>query len=220
MIRRHVTQHGSTTEGDALDALGRQDEVLRSLFDEWDATGPGQSETDPVTAAWDHGTVGKLVLEHGVVRLAAQQDVAAALRGVGQDDLAGELDGHHDEARELLARIADLSKGVQPINLRFTPEFAASVDRLCELWRAELSGAAADTARIASALGPGRSQLQSAHYLRKHSPTHPSPKSGGLSSLSIVSRLRTTIDRVRGWPWAESDVADAKLAERFDREDG
>lgn len=221
MIRRHVTQHGTTTRGDALDVLGHEDGLLRSLFAEWDATAPGQAGEDGVTAAWDHGTVGKLLLEHGVVRLAALDDVVAALRRAGHDELADHAAAHVDESRHLLARISELSKGVQPINMRFTPDFAPTVERLGELWKADLSSRpGADLGRIADALGAERASLHDARWVRRHAPTHPLQHPGRLSGGPAAARLRTIFDRIRGWPWAESDVADTKLAERYDREAG
>lgn len=82
---RHVTQHGSSPDGDALDLWEAQDKLLLQLFDQWDS---------PSISQWDHGTIGKLLLEHAAVREGAVEAVAAALGRLGDDD---------GTARDLLA---------------------------------------------------------------------------------------------------------------------
>ena len=38
-----------------------------------------------VTAKWDHGTIGKLLLEHAAVRLAAGEDIVRGSAEIGSD---------------------------------------------------------------------------------------------------------------------------------------
>ena len=76
----HFTQHGTRTSGDALDVFVEETDLLRQLFAKWNTTSPNRSMGGAaVTAKWDHGTIGKLLLEHAAVRLAAAEDIARVL---------------------------------------------------------------------------------------------------------------------------------------------
>ncbi len=80
MKRPHFTQHGTRTSGDALDVFVEETALLRQLFAKWNTTTPDRTMGGgAVTAKWDHGTVGKLLLEHAAVRLAAGEDIARVL---------------------------------------------------------------------------------------------------------------------------------------------
>ena len=81
----HFTQHGTPTNGDALNLFIEESEVLRQLFAKWNTTTPNRTMGEgAVTAKWDHGTVGKLLLEHAAVRLAMSEDIARVLGEVGR----------------------------------------------------------------------------------------------------------------------------------------
>ena len=219
--RRHVTSHGSSPKGDSLDLLGEQDDLLRALFFEWDRVDPtGEPPARAVPDAWDRGTVGKLLLEHGAVRRAAKADIARVLRHTDRDDLAGLLDGHAVAARTLLDRLDERSRGVQPIAVSADPSFIEAIERLRRLWAAELrSESDYSLERIAAALGGQRTQLRSAKFIAKHAPTHPASQRRWYHQIPGFIRVHAAYDRMRGFPWAESGpLSDTKLAERFDRD--
>lgn len=219
--RRHVTAHGSSKRGDSLDLLRDQDDLVRALFATWDRVDPVGEPTDrAVPDAWDRGTVGKLLLEHGAVRRAAKADIARVLRQTGRPDLADLLDGHAVAARTLLDRLDEHSRGVQPIAMSADASFVDAVDRLRRLWAGELrSETDYNLEEVAAVLGGHRAKLRSARFVTKHAPTHPAPQRRWYHRIRILVRLHAGYDRMRGLPWAESGpLSDTKLAERFDRD--
>lgn len=215
--RRHVTQHSTLRRGDALDVLDEQSQLLRSLFHEWSNTGAGQTgdSEEAVPSNWDRGTIGKLVLEHAAVWLAARDDIIRVLQDTGGDAMAGRIEESSKGARPLIDRLHDASAGVQPMALAVSPGF----EELMEEFRTTIGGVLAEETDLAlqidRALGDNRGRLRSGKFLRKHAPTHPRP---GLDRFRVLARLHTLYDRVRGMPWAESyPQANTKLAERYHR---
>ena len=78
----HFTQHGTRTTGDALDLFVEETSLLRELFAKWHTTTPEPTMGEKVvTAKWDHGTIGKLLLEHAAVRLAAGEEIVPRSAG-------------------------------------------------------------------------------------------------------------------------------------------
>ena len=106
-------------------------------------------------AKWDHGTIGKLILEHGAVRLAAAEDIARVLQAVDTRGVARQLEQEDDAVRPVLDRIYDSGRGVQPISLGLSLDFTAAVDELGELLGPALSsaGEVASGLSLASDLG-------------------------------------------------------------------
>ena len=136
----HFTQHGSRKTGDALDLFGDETTLLEDLCNAWEATTPDRSMGDKVvTAKWDHGTVGKLLLEHTAVRLAASEDVARVLSEEGRDIVATLLTDENEAVRPLLDHMYDSARGVQPISVAITPSFVEPADALLGLLRPSLS---------------------------------------------------------------------------------
>ena len=120
----HFTQHGSRTTGDALDLFADETVLLQKLSVNWSSTTPDPSMGEKVvTAKWDHGTIGKLVLEHTAVRLAASEDVARVLAEEGRDAVATLLTVENQAVRPLLDQMYDSARGVQPIYVATTSEF-------------------------------------------------------------------------------------------------
>jgi hypothetical protein len=218
--RTHFTQHGSRTTGDALDVLGDEVDLLRELFDAWEATTPsGVPGGEVVPAKWDHGTIGKLLLEHAAVYLAASRDVAGALAGAGRQAEAAAIGSRLDALRPVIDRMDDASHGVQPMSLAITPAFIEATRDLGELLHDELHAepGAEAAARLAGLLGTGRSSLHDARFVRKHAPSHPGPPRW-YDRFPLLVRVKAGFDRLRGFPWGESGLGDAKLAEHYDRE--
>ena len=217
----HLTQHGTRQSGDALDVFIDETELLDELFDKWKATTPDRSVGDEVVSAkWDHGTVGKLLLEHAAVRLAASEELARVLSAEGKDALASLLRDENMALRPLLDQMYDAARGVQPISVAITPEFIGPVESLFDLIGPALGPKQSSRLKgiLATALGLERRRLRSATYIRKHAPAHPGPPGRWYDRVPFLVRLRAGEDRLRGFPWGESSLADRKLARRYDRE--
>lgn len=217
----HLTQHGTRTSGDALDLFVEETALLRQLFAKWNTTTPERTMGgEAVPAKWDHGTIGKLLLEHAAVRLAAGEDIARVMGELGRGGEASPLEETNHRLRPILDQMYDTSRGVQPISVAITPGFIEAVDQLQEVLRPELGGASERQARsrLTDALGPERTRLRSAKFIRKHAPAHPGPEGRWYDRVPALLRLHAAEDRLRGFPWGESSLGDQKLAEHYDRE--
>lgn len=216
----HYTEHGARQEGDSLDLMREESDLLQRLFVKWAKTTPeGKDRGAAVTAKWDHGTVGKLLLEHSAVWLAAALDVARVLDAVGAADTASAIRRRTETVRPHIGRMAERSHGVQPINLAIAPEFTGAVEALHEHFSMEIATdeGVVPLQRLEIQLGNHRGNLRGAKYIRKHAPVHPD-RSHWFNRMPFVVRIQTAFDRLRGFPWAESGLADRNLAEDYDRE--
>ena len=217
----HFTQHGSRTTGDALDLFVDETTLLEELFNAWKATTPDPAMGDKVVSVkWDHGTIGKLLLEHTAVRLFASEDVARLLAEEKRDLVASLLTDENKAVRPLLDQMYDSARGVQPISVAITPGFVEAVDALMDLLGPNLGQAplSRTLSILVAALGSGRSRLRSARFIRKHAPAHPGPPGRWYDRIPILLRLHAAEDRLRGFPWGESSLGDRKVARRFDHE--
>ena len=217
----HFTQHGSRTTGDALDLFADETVLLEQLLANWRSTTPDPSMGEKVvTAKWDHGTIGKLLLEHTAVRLAASEDVARVLAEEGRDAAATLLTVENEAVRPLLDQMYDSARGVQPIYVATTPSFVEPADALFDLLGPALEKAQLNEtiAFLTATLGSERRRLRSAKFIRKHAPAHPGPPGRWYDRIPVLLRLHAAEDRLRGFPWGESTLGDRKLARRYDRE--
>jgi hypothetical protein len=217
----HFTQHGSRTTGDALDLFGDETTLLEDLCNAWKATTPDRSMGDKVVPAkWDHGTIGKLLLEHIAVRLAASEDVVRVLSEEGREAVASLLAHENKAVRPLLDQMYDSARGVQPISIAITPSFVEPADAVLDLVSPGLGEAQRrqTTAILTTALGSERHRLRSAKFIRKHAPAHPGPPGRWYDRIPVLLRVRAAEDRLRGFPWGESRLGDRKLARRYDHE--
>lgn len=213
-----------TTSGarphDSLDLLAEQDNVLADIFVAWDESDPEGADDDrsAVRMASENGTLGKLVIEHAAVRVAAKRDIERVLRRAGHDGLADELTSHLAQVCELLDRLYEHSRGVGAVELSRSPQFTDTVAALGRIIRAELrSEPAGLVPRIAVALGDLRSQLRSAKHVAAHAPTHPATARSWYDGIPFLVRVHALYDRLRGYPWANSGTyANPRLADRYD----
>ena len=105
---------------DSLDLLGRQDRVLEQLFEAWRSDDPeGRDRGTKIKANWQRGTVAKLVLEQGALRIAALEDVVRILRLCHQGELAENAGASIPAAKLCLDRIDECSRGVTALDLRY-----------------------------------------------------------------------------------------------------
>jgi hypothetical protein len=216
-VTRHLTRHGGNREDDALTTYVEQTALLARIFDAWQDTAP-PVEADPVKNARRHGTLDKLIVEHVAVRLAARDDIVRVLREHGADEAAAGLDSDRDEVARQLGRLDHLARGRQPVSLGGQTAFEEEATRLRALLVDDLGTDRDQLERpLVTALGEHRSDLHSSQYITKHAPTHPAPLNRWYRRLSVVHRVQATYDRLRGFPWAESEpFADPRIAERFD----
>src|SRR6185437_14119844 len=141
ITRFHYTEHGTRRRGDALHLFEEQTILLEQLIGEWKRTVPRETRAENAfEAKWDHGTVGKLLLEHCAVRLAASCEIVRVLRTSGQDEIAQELDAENQAVRPIVVRMYDSGRGVQPISLAITPDFIEAVDDLETALRGGFTG--------------------------------------------------------------------------------
>jgi hypothetical protein len=215
-VRRfHLTRHGSGPGGDAFDLFVAETTLIGDLFQEWEKTVPGPKlGEDVVVAKWDHGTVGKLLIEHASLRLAAGEEVSRLVRDIGDVGVAERLEKNIEVTRPIIDHMYDSGRGIQPMSLAITPEFVTAVDELNGVLRCELDDEAVLQA-VAEILAPRRNELRSARYISRHAPARPQAVGTWGRRFPFVVRMRTAIDRLAGFPWAESSLADRKLAERF-----
>jgi hypothetical protein len=222
MRTRHLTQHGTTREGDAIDVLAQQNETLRALLDDWVKTEPpwGKDPETVITMSWDNGTVGKLILEHTAVALAARENVAGVLEDDGKVELARNVRVQAAQLRSLLNRFDEAGHGFGPMELARSQEFAETVRALRAVLEEDLgpSEGPVDPDSIANAMRDRRGDLQSARFLRKHAPAHPGRKRW-YSNIPPLVRLHAAYDRIRGLPWAESSPnANPKISEQYNED--
>lgn len=217
----HFTQYGTRTSGDALHLFVEETALLRQLFAKWNTTVPERTMGgEAVPSKWDHGTIGKLLVEHAAVWLAAGEDIVRVMEEVGRGQECSRLGETNHLVRPILDQMYDTARGVQPISVAITPGFIEAVEQLQELLRPELGGAPERQARseLIVALGPERARLHSAKYIRKHAPARPGPERRWYDRVPALLRLHAAQDRLRGFPWGESALGDQDLAERYDRE--
>lgn len=211
-MRFHLFRHAGTSDGDAVDLLDDEMEVLHQLIAGWSNT--GATPASPQTAVddnWERGTIGKLLIEHCAVRLAAQAEVARVLGQHGADDLAAALRADVVATQCIVERMDKISRGVEPMSLATSQEFADEVEAL----RRQLATlAATDVQRVQAVVEPFRQEIASEDYVRRHAPTHPS----GHWHRSPLVRLQTMYDRLRGVPRAQSTTADRTLTSMYDKE--
>jgi hypothetical protein len=208
---------------DSLAMVAEQDRQLIETFTGWDATTPGPDVDDTgtlVRSAYKRGTYGKLLIEHGALRIAAKRDVARVLYDIGSADLADEFLRHMADVRVLVDRLDELARGVNAMGVAASSEFARAAGELAALLRADLDTEPARVLpRIEAALGAERGELHSEHWVRHHAPTHPAPRGRWYTRVPMLVRIQARYDHLRGFPWADSaPMADPTIADSLDTE--
>jgi len=203
---------------DSLDLLLEEDRALVNLFRDW-AAPAGRDPATAVKHAWDKGTFGMLVIEHAAIRLAAQEDIARVLGDLGQDGLADRLTRHTSAVRALLDRLSDQARGLSARDLAISEPFAHSIEELGRLIGADVASGQDESGRIRDALGEARSQLRTAAFVVKRSPTHPGPSKAWYDRVPFLAYLHTRFDRMDGYPGPHTPhQADTALADKYQPE--
>ncbi len=206
---------GREANGDALDLLCQESTALRMLMRKWEETDP-QEARDHVIAAWDHGIIGKLFVEHGSMLVAAEDFIGAALEDAGQGQLASSLTERTARIRDLVDKLYEESRGSEPIPLVRSQSFVNHIGEMEDLLGEDLAALAKLAPEIDSALGDDRADLPSASWVRKRSPSHRHSK-GARHPWSV--RIQTVWEHLRGHPWVPRQQADRILG-RGDAQQG
>ena len=205
---------------DSLDLIRREDHLLEDLFADWNHGAPDSdaSNGDVVVRDWKRGTIGKLILEHAAVRLAAKADVMFVLQRNGRTEIAGAFGQHAIEARRVIDQLDRYSRGISALDLRYSDEFSDGIEDLCRIWRGELrSESEYSLDHVATTLGTNRSQLRTARFVKRHAPVHPALRARWYHRLAPVLWLHTLYDRFRGFPSSDSATfSDRWLAQRYE----
>ncbi len=204
---------------DSLDLLDRQDRVLEELFEAWRGTDPtGRDQGQKTKLNWERGTVAKLILEQGALRIAALDDVTRALKRCHQDVLAADVGQHIRSAKVCLGHIDSCTRGVTALDLRFSVALDEAIEGLRNLWIDDMRRQAAASSAVARALGTERKRLHSALYIRAHAPLHPSIRRRWYHKIPLMVRIHALYDLLRSFPDAESaNWADKALSESVDQ---
>ena len=181
--------------GTALDQLEYEDRALLEIMDGFERA----------SERLEHGMAGKLFVEHLAVREAAREAVAEALRErPGVDDVVARLEDGVPERRRELARLDELARGVQPINLNQGQDFDAVARPVIGTLRAEIDAELKTVLPSVRAVVPGRELdrlLPTARWTRRHAPTHPNPHGRQRHErFKPVVRLHALYDWLRGFP--------------------
>lgn len=218
----HFTQHGTRRSGDAFDLFVDESDLLPRLFRAWDDTMPDQSlGADVVIAKWDHGTIGKLVLEHAAVLLAASEEIERVLQETSSSrQTCSDLQEMSRGIRPVLDEMYDASRGVQPMSVAISPPFIEAVKQLASVLKPRLGSSEQHPTKenVRTALGSERARLRSAQFIRKHAPAHPGTERRWYDRVAFLLRIHAAEDRLRGFPWGESSLGDQKAAQRYDRD--
>lgn len=173
----------------ALDQLEYEDRTLRKLLDTF-----AERHGDRV----EHGVVGKVLIEHLAVRLAAREAIVRALGDSSRPEVDG-LRRNTMENREVLAHLEEMARGVQPINLNQGQDFDAAVAEHAEQMRRQIDQELNEALPALRRDGEGR--LRSGSYVRHHAPTHPNPHHRRwYERVPPLVRLHAIYDRYRGFP--------------------
>jgi len=208
---------------DSLDLIRQEDRLLESLFVDWDHGAPDAqtSNGEAVVLAWRRGTIGKLVLEHAALRLAAKADVIHCLQQSGSTAMANAFGEHAIAARQVIDRLDGIARGVSALDLRFSDDFSDGITNLRRIWRGELRAEAEYSLdQVAAALGTDRSQLHTSRFVKNHAPIHPASRARWYHRLGPVLRLHALYDHLRGFPTSESAVfSDRRLVQKYDADE-
>ena len=187
-----TTQSGFPQDGDALDQLLYEDRAILEILDRFE-----DGEADPLV----HGDAGKLLVEHMAVREAAKEHVATALEGVpGEQDTSAALRGDEERRRDLLRRLDEMARGLRGVNLNQGQDFDGTAQRAAALLRSEIDAELrSGIPRLRERLGPARSDLPSARFVRRHAPTHPRSRDSYRRAGPLV-RLHAVYDFLRSFP--------------------
>lgn len=203
---------------DSIDVYEAETNLLGELFSVWDKTAEDRSSPGEVVVdQWDHGTIGKVILEHAAIQLAATEDIVRVLRHNEHPASLFEPEAAVVAQREVMDRMFDAGRGVYSIDLARSVDFIVATDDLKRILGPQLRarGVEQNVHRAKTTLGNKRSLLRSAAFIARHSPTRPGSRSG-YDRFSFMARMHAVIDRMQGGPWGHSSFGDKALSAKYE----
>jgi hypothetical protein len=186
--------------GDALDVLEAQDKLVDDLLTAWRAETSKLAEQDDVLTRAQRGGDVKLLLQSLALREGAIEVLDRTLRVQNENELADRLQGEGVERRQAIDHLDILIRGHQAIATN-NPDVTEAVGDLSPMIDSELAKRPGVIVDIERVLGPREQRhLPSAHYVRTHSPTVPSPEPRWHDRLGPLKRARTLYDHLRSTP--------------------
>lgn len=184
---------------DAIELLQGEDVSLMALFDELEESN-GQSVIDRAS----HGDQCKRLIRRLAVREAAKTDITHLLESIPNlDPIRRHLGGDTEHRRSVINDLDRMARGVRGIDLNRTQDFDAAIWEAKEIvapeifW--ELSEGIPSMRR--SLTDAQRASLHSAHYLRRHAPTHLDPRGiRWFERARLASWVITVWDHTRDRP--------------------
>jgi hypothetical protein len=190
----------SDETGDALDVLADQDRLVGDLLVAWRAATSTLAEGDDVLVRAERGGDVKLLLQSLALREAAIEAVERSLRDHGANELADRLQGNGVERRRAIDHFDLLIRGRQAMATN-NADVTEALGDLSPMIDGELANDGATIADIERTLGTREQrQLPSAHYVRTHSPTVPSPEPRWYDRVGPLKRARALYDHLRSTP--------------------
>ena len=186
---------------DAFEVIEVQNDTLGRLFAAWGDATDELKRSDSVNTRWERGSAGKLLLQHLAVREAAKEFVSKRLAETGHAELSQRLEGDGPGRRQAIARLDELTRGLEAINVN-RPDIDEAVNELGGIFEAEAKAEREDLLpSIRQALGPAAERdLPSPRHVRTHSPTHPSPVPRWYDKVGPLKAVRARYDQLRGTP--------------------
>ncbi|MGH9046164.1 MAG: hypothetical protein ACRDVW_02505 [Acidimicrobiales bacterium] len=145
--------------------------------------------------------------------------MASVLLETDREPQADQLTRHSKVARRLLERPDANNHGIQPTALAGAPGFVDVVEQLHSVLGPQYGAETGDRvlAQLADVLGPARTRLRSATFIRKRSLNRPG-RPRWYQRLAIAVRLPAVLDRLRSFRGSYTSLAYSKPADRHNQE--
>jgi hypothetical protein len=200
LVNRHTPSSGQRT---SLDVLVRENQILKDLFQQIDA-----SRQSSVEARYDYGNAAKQVIRHLATRQSSLMDVGTAISEVpALATTAARMVGRGKDRRTLIDELGDMSRSIQSVYLNQGQDFDTPLTALMDALKNEMDWESAEAVplieRTLSAEERGR-LFESARYVERHAPTRLSVSGPRWwERAPIFSRLVTLYDHLRDHPRAD-----------------
>ena len=208
---------GSQRPSDSLDLFWKETATLAVLYGEWSSMIAGVNGPQVM----DLEAMGKAILEHAVLRLAAREDVVRVLRDARREDMAALMEHRARIFRTLVGRLAQTERATGSAVPRASSGLARHVGCYYREFRVDVVTPDLRASHVAGVIGPDRSALRSEASVRKHASLRTTvPPSPGENLPGRVARLRACWRRRRslarsGTPLSTAGPADGHDAGRM-----
>ena len=186
----------------SLDALQREDLLLRDFFARIGRTHDGSVETQDglVEQSYEYGNVAKQIIRHVGVRQAALVDVATSISVIPTlDPIATRMIERATSRRELISELVHMSRGIQVMYLNTGQDFDHSLTSLITAVSVEIDweiSEAVPSIRQVLDTPTKRDIFRSARYVTRHAPTNLSTSGPRwYERARVASRIWTILGR-------------------------